>query len=220
MSSVSSIAFAPRTRSPQNSANPLIAKIQRLFNRALALQNDYLRRTLAAMQEHPNAPRPHQGLDNVIPLGLDCPAERALPAQVECDQVLGVYGAEPGETMVLRGGVYRETLRPRSDGVTVRAMQGERVTISGADLIEGWKREADGTWSAPLLSKPKKVLREGQPWGEFTYDQAARRIVVKSGDPRLHLFETVVREQGIDLGGKKDVKVEGITITNMLKEAK
>ena len=32
------------------------------------------------------------------------------------------------------------------------------------------------------------------------------------GDPRLHLFETVVREQGIDLAGKKDVKVEGITV--------
>jgi hypothetical protein len=128
--------------------------------------------------------------------------------------------AEPGETIVLRGGVYRETLRPKSDGVTVRAMKGEMVTISGADLIEGWKREADGSWSAPLPSEPKQVLREGQPWGEFTYDQSAKRIVVKSGDPRLHLFETVVREQGIDLGDENDVKVEGITVSNTLKEAK
>ncbi len=126
--------------------------------------------------------------------------------------------AEPGATIVLRGGVYRETLRPRSAGVTVRAMQGEKVTISGADLIEGWKREADGTWSAPLSSEPKRVLRDGQPWGEFTYDRAAMRIVVKSGDPRLHLFETVVREQGIDLGDKQDVKVEGITVSNTRKD--
>ena len=29
-----------------------------------------------------------------------------------------------------------------------------------------------------------------------------------------------MREQGIDLGGKKDVKVEGITVANTLKEAK
>jgi hypothetical protein len=127
--------------------------------------------------------------------------------------------AEPGATIVLRGGVYRETLRPGSDGVTLRAMQGEKVTISGADLIEGWKRGADGTWSAPLSSGPEQVLRDGQPWSEFTYDRAARRIVVKSGDPRLHLFETVVREQGIDLGDKKDVKVEGITVSNTRKEA-
>jgi hypothetical protein len=128
--------------------------------------------------------------------------------------------AEPGEAIVLRGGVYREALRPRSDGVTVRAMQGEMVTISGADLIEGWNREADGNWSAPLPSEPKKVLREGQAWGEFTYNQAARRIVVKTGDPRLHLFETVVREQVIDLGDKKDVKVEGITVAKTLKVGK
>ena len=126
--------------------------------------------------------------------------------------------AGAGETIVLREGVYRETLRPRS-GVTVRAQKGERVTISGADLIEGWKREADGSWSAPLPSAPKKVLREGQPWGEFTYNQATRRIVVKRDDPRRHLFETVVRDQGIDLRGGKDVKVEGITVSNTLAEA-
>ncbi len=35
--------------------------------------------------------------------------------------------AQPGETIVLRGGVYRETLRPASDGVTIRAMKGEKV---------------------------------------------------------------------------------------------
>jgi hypothetical protein len=125
--------------------------------------------------------------------------------------------AEPGETIVLRGGVYRETLRPRSDSVTVRAMKGEKVIISGADLIEGWKREADGSWSAPLSSEPKQILREGRPWTQFTYDRAAGRIVAKTGDPRLHLFETVVRERGIDLDGKKGVKVEGITVINELK---
>jgi hypothetical protein len=43
-----------------------------------------------------------------------------------------------------------------------------------------------------------------------------RRIIVKSGDPRLHLFETVVREKGIDLQGKQNVRVEGITLTNLL----
>jgi hypothetical protein len=122
--------------------------------------------------------------------------------------------AQPGETILLRGGVYREVLAPMKDGVTVRAMKGEKVTISGADLIEGWKRDGDGSWSAPLGAKPKKLLRDSQPWGEFSYDQAARRITVKGGDPRLHVFETVVREQAIDLTGKKDVKVEGITVVN------
>jgi hypothetical protein len=122
---------------------------------------------------------------------------------------------QPGETIVLRSGVYREVLAPRRDGVTIRAMKGEKVTISGADLIEGWRREADGGWSAPLTTEPRKVLRDGQPWGEVSYDKAARRILVKTGgDPRLHVFETVVRDQGIDLGDKKAVKVEGITVVD------
>ncbi len=126
--------------------------------------------------------------------------------------------AQPGETILLRGGVYREVLAPKSDGVTVRAMQGEKVTISGADLIEGWKREVDGGWSATVAAEPKKVLRDGQPWREFSYDKAAKRMTIKTGgDPRLHVFETVVREQGIDLAGKKGAKIEEITVVDTLK---
>ena len=127
--------------------------------------------------------------------------------------------AQAGETIVLRGGVYRETLRPASDGVTIRAMKGEKVTISGADAVEGWRREGDG-WSAPLAAAPTKLLRDGQPWTEFTYDNAAKRIVMMTGgDPRLHLFETVVRNSGINLEGRKDVKVEGVTVIDTLGEA-
>ena len=127
--------------------------------------------------------------------------------------------AQEGETIVLRGGVYRETLRPASDGVTIRAMKGEKVTISGAEAVEGWKREG-AAWSAPLAAEPKKLLRDGRPWSEFTYDEAAKRIVVKTGgDPRLHLFETVVRDSGINLAGRKDVKVEGVTVVDTLGEA-
>ncbi len=123
--------------------------------------------------------------------------------------------AEPGETVVLRGGVYREVLAPRNDGVTVRAMKGEKVMISGADLIEGWGREPDGSWSAPLALKPNRVLRDGQVWKGFSYDRAARRIRVREGgDPRLHVLEIVVRKQAINLAGKKNVKIEGITAVN------
>jgi hypothetical protein len=125
--------------------------------------------------------------------------------------------ARGGETVVLRGGLYRETLKPASSGVSVRAMKGDKVTISGADAIEGWQRAADGSWSAPLAGKPKKVLRDGRPWTEFTYGEATGRIgVTTGGDPRLHFFETVVREKGIDLAGKTDVRIDGITVENTL----
>ena len=126
--------------------------------------------------------------------------------------------AKPGEAIVLRGGVYREVLAPKNDGVMVRAMKGEKVTISGANLIQGWNREADGSWFATLATEPKKLLCDGRPWNEFSYDKTARQIMVKSGgDPRLHVFETVVRKQGIDLVGKKDAKIEKITVVDTLK---
>jgi hypothetical protein len=125
--------------------------------------------------------------------------------------------AQPGETIILRGGVYREVLAPKNDGVTVRTINGEQATISGADLIKGWRREADGSWSAPLLAEPKRALRDGQPWTEFLYDKAKRQIIVKTGgDPRLHVCETVVREMGIDLDGTQNVQVDGITVVNTL----
>jgi hypothetical protein len=42
-------------------------------------------------------------------------------------------------------------------------------------------------------------------------------MVKSGGDPRLHVFETVLREQGIDLVGKKDAKIEEIMVLDTLK---
>jgi hypothetical protein len=127
--------------------------------------------------------------------------------------------AQPGETIVLRGGVYREVLRPACDGVTIKAMEGEKVTISGANVVTNWMRDEGGGWSTYALRAPRILLRDGQPWTDFTYVKTgnAGRIVLKTGgDPRLHLFETVVRRSGINLEGRKDVKVEGITVVDAL----
>jgi len=78
--------------------------------------------------------------------------------------------------------------------------------------------------TTPLQS----CIVEHQDWNcqetiapRVTYDKAAKRIIVKTGgDPRLHVFETVVREQVIDLAGKKDVKVEDIMVANTSKEVR
>ncbi len=73
-------------------------------------------------------------------------------------------------------------------------------------------------WLAWLAAEPKKVLRDGQPWSQFSYDRAAKRITTKTGgDPRLHVFETILREQGLVLSGRKDTKIEGITVVDTLK---
>ncbi|UCG58898.1 MAG: hypothetical protein JSU70_05165, partial [Phycisphaerales bacterium] len=168
--------------------------------------------TIGAM-EYPNV----YYIDPRHPAAADEPAW-GYPAVPLASLTKACEIAQPGETIVLRGGVYREVLAPKSEGVTVLVMKGEKVTISGADLIEGWRREADGSWSAMLTDEPKKLLRDGRPWSEFSYDKAAKRIAVKSGgDPRLHVFETVVREQGIDLVNRKNVKIEEIRVVDTLR---
>ena len=132
--------------------------------------------------------------------------------------------AASGETIMLRGGVYREAIVPSKDGLTIQAMQGEKVTVSGADLVQGWKRQPDGGWVSQILTmEPRKLLRDGQPWTEFAWsrasdgDDGSGMITVKTGgDPRLHVFETVVREHGLVLDRAKSVKIEGIEVVNTL----
>jgi len=62
---------------------------------------------------------------------------------------------QPGDTCYLRGGVYREVLRPVRSGkpgkpIIFTKYRDERVILSGADPIAGWRREADGVYSAPM----------------------------------------------------------------------
>ena len=85
--------------------------------------------------------------------------------------------------------------------------------ISGADLLVGWKRDGD-RWVTPLETRPQKVLCDGQPWNEFSYDAEARQMLVRGRDPRLHTIESVVREHGLDLAGRK-VRVEGVAVVDV-----
>lgn len=39
-------------------------------------------------------------------------------------------------------------------------------------------------------------------------------MIVNSGDPRLHVYEAVVRRQAVDKGTRQDVKIEGIAVAN------
>ena len=51
--------------------------------------------------------------------------------------------AQPGDTVFIRGGTYRETVTPARSGtvsapITYRPYNSESVTISGADIVNGW----------------------------------------------------------------------------------
>ena len=61
--------------------------------------------------------------------------------------------AGPGDTVFIRGGVYRETVRPARSGtsgdpVVFRPYNNETVTVSGADVITGWTNHAGRVYRA------------------------------------------------------------------------
>jgi len=61
----------------------------------------------------------------------------------------------PGDTCYLRAGVYRETLVPAASGteakpITFTAYNGEHVTISAADLVEGWSAYSNSIYVAGI----------------------------------------------------------------------
>ena len=70
--------------------------------------------------------------------------------------------AEGGDTVILRGGIYRETLTVRHSGtdtkpLTFMAAKGEEVVISGANLAEDWRAYKGSI----LQAKISKALEQG-----------------------------------------------------------
>ncbi len=62
--------------------------------------------------------------------------------------------AEAGDTVIVKDGVYRETLKPKNSGtpnapITFRA-EGANVVISAADVVDGWTPYKDGIYKATM----------------------------------------------------------------------
>ena len=60
---------------------------------------------------------------------------------------------EPGDTLVIRGGVYRETVVFPKSGtsqkpLTVQNYNGEKVVVSGCEPLDGWTKHDDNIWKA------------------------------------------------------------------------
>jgi hypothetical protein len=63
--------------------------------------------------------------------------------------------AVAGDTVYLREGVYRETLRPDHSGrpgqpIVFRNSPQETVVLTGADPLTGWRQEQEGIYSVPM----------------------------------------------------------------------
>ena len=64
--------------------------------------------------------------------------------------------AEEGDTVIVHEGVYREWVKPehgaRSNNtrITYTAAEGEHPVIKGSEILGGWTKKDDGTWTASI----------------------------------------------------------------------
>ena len=117
---------------------------------------------------------------------------------------------QPGDRCYLREGVYREVLRPARSGSAEKLIifanyKGERVVISGADRVTGWRHEGDGVYSAPMpwnWADGNQVFADGRMLTEACWPNSGSSLLqpkraTASGGSRNTL-------QCNDLSGPKD----------------
>jgi hypothetical protein len=77
--------------------------------------------------------------------------------------------AQPGDTVTVHGGVYRERITPPRGGtsdeqrIVYRAAPGEDVTIKGSEPVTGWTRVRNDAWEATV---PNALFGDFNPYAD------------------------------------------------------
>ena len=77
--------------------------------------------------------------------------------------------AQPGDTVVVHAGEYREWVKPRRGGlsdtrrITYEAAAGEHVVIKGSERVTGWVPVAGNVWCAAV---PNALFGDFNPFAE------------------------------------------------------
>jgi hypothetical protein len=94
--------------------------------------------------------------------------------------------AQPGDTVLVHAGEYREWVKPRRGGlsdnrrITYQAAPGEHVVIKGSERVTGWVPESGNVWRATV---PNSLFGDFNP---FSVEISGDWIVYKSA-ARKHL---------------------------------
>ncbi|MGA2139547.1 MAG: integrase core domain-containing protein [Verrucomicrobiia bacterium] len=70
-------------------AERFVRETRETLDNLILLGEQHFRHVLRQIEQHHNQHRPHQGLDNVVPLGFEYPDQPAPLATVRCDAALG-----------------------------------------------------------------------------------------------------------------------------------
>lgn len=77
--------------------------------------------------------------------------------------------AQPGDTITVHEGIYRERVSPPRGGtsdeqrITYQAAPGEKVTIKGSEVVTGWKKVTNDTWTVTL---PNSFFGDFNPYSD------------------------------------------------------
>ena len=77
--------------------------------------------------------------------------------------------AQPGDTITVHTGVYRERVNPPRGGnsddqrITYQAAPGYKVVITGSEAVTGWTHVANDTWTVTL---PNSFFGEFNPYSD------------------------------------------------------
>ena len=130
--------------------------------------------------------------------------------------------AKPGDVVLIDPGVYREWVKPANAGtkdapITYRAREKGKTVITGADVVTGWTKRADGLWEVQL---PYDAFGGFNPFTDFI---AGNWYWPAKGvrNPRTALFrgneKMCFRERVADFGARQPkpeylVNLAGLTV--------
>ncbi len=100
----------------------------------------------------------------VAPNGQDANAGRQTQPFATIGRAAAV--AQPGDTVHVATGTYRETVKPQASGQAgrpIRYLAEGTVTVSGAEALTGtWQRERNGVWSLATPLRFVQLLCDGR----------------------------------------------------------
>jgi alpha-N-arabinofuranosidase len=80
--------------------------------------------------------------------------------------------AQPGDSITVHAGTYRERVNPPRGGssdaqrITYQAAPGERVEIKGSEVVTGWSRLENDTWTVTL---PNAFFKDFNPYADLIH---------------------------------------------------